>query len=392
VVPNNLRDGIADIRLGRHDTKLFDTKSTLRQDDTMGEAEETHVVCQTNMPINNKRGRPEKVPRSRKPKDMPRRPLSAYNLFFRAERANMLEKLKSSENNDKSDPSSLPISGKIGFETMAKTIGKKWKSLLPDELKVYKLEADRDMQRYKLEMEDYHQSIARRRKVATIDMNGSQEQALDSIQANISSVIDQRDSSQDILGFSHPDPMAFAAYRTTSDWNAITEPSLDEEQKLVNSLHEIELMRQQEIFLQQASMVSPMQNFLPRSELPMLDSLRRNDASALLNRISSVRHPSYAHAPFGFINDYLQLGQGSLFEPNPYALLVRENSALRQILLERIREHSHHLAAMESLPQNISMSPLLRASILASQMRSTTDSANPETEEDSSLHKHEKPK
>mmetsp|Transcript_6120 Transcript_6120/g.9394 ORF Transcript_6120/g.9394 Transcript_6120/m.9394 type:complete len:331 (-) Transcript_6120:62-1054(-) len=90
--------------------------------------------------------------KSLKPKDMPRRPLSAYNIFFKDERFRMI--------NDKQNN---PNEKKLGFEMLAKTIGKKWRELPASALKIYKDKADEDTNRYKYEMEIYHQNVARKR-------------------------------------------------------------------------------------------------------------------------------------------------------------------------------------------------------------------------------------
>merc|ERR1711935_468023 len=47
--------------------------------------------------------------------------------------------------------------GKIGFESLAKIVGKHWKELPPKELDVYKKRAEGDMKRYRKEMEAYVQ-------------------------------------------------------------------------------------------------------------------------------------------------------------------------------------------------------------------------------------------
>jgi ABC-type transporter MlaC component len=45
--------------------------------------------------------------------------------------------------------------GKIGFESLAKVIGKRWQDLEPEQVEHYKKEAEVDMKRYKQEMEVY---------------------------------------------------------------------------------------------------------------------------------------------------------------------------------------------------------------------------------------------
>jgi len=138
-----------------------------------------------------------KMPRKKKCKDKPKRPLSAYNLFFRAERTRILESLsneklentkevdtsskdnvsdetvkadvKQAQEGDTNLTSNEDIStsstkldkkkktphGKIGFENLAKTIGQRWSKLIKSELEFYRKLADQDMKRYKDEMEIY---------------------------------------------------------------------------------------------------------------------------------------------------------------------------------------------------------------------------------------------
>ena len=102
--------------------------------------------------------KPTKVKKGRRkqPKDKPKRPLSAYNLFFKEERARLLQKLDDAKNEsteetteDKKTPS------KIGFENLAKIIGSKWQDLTPTQVEYYKEKAGEDMKRYKSEMETY---------------------------------------------------------------------------------------------------------------------------------------------------------------------------------------------------------------------------------------------
>lgn len=136
-----------------------------------------------------------KKARPKKPKNKPKRPLSAYNIFFKDERAKILagipdkkgedgEDDDDEDNKDKSDDDDddegdkgdeegdeksgggkkvagkkrkrVPH-GKIGFESLAKIVGQRWKELPPEELDVYKKRAEDDMKRYRKEMEAYVQ-------------------------------------------------------------------------------------------------------------------------------------------------------------------------------------------------------------------------------------------
>mmetsp|Transcript_49005 Transcript_49005/g.118700 ORF Transcript_49005/g.118700 Transcript_49005/m.118700 type:complete len:871 (+) Transcript_49005:343-2955(+) len=90
--------------------------------------------------------------RKKKPPGMPKRPLSAYNLYFRAER----EKILAVQNE-------VGYTGqRIGFEGLGKIIGKQWRDLIPDDKKEYEELAEKDSERYRKEMEDYHE---RKRKM-----------------------------------------------------------------------------------------------------------------------------------------------------------------------------------------------------------------------------------
>jgi len=135
--------------------------------------------------------------RRKKPNGMPKRPLSAYNLFFQAERARILnEKVDDTEisnalemsaedklllesvqiligdtpttfeaqpgsNTDSSVSSSSSKRsrrtphGKIGFSDLGKRIGARWQSVPPHEKKKYQDLAQEESERYQKEMKEF---------------------------------------------------------------------------------------------------------------------------------------------------------------------------------------------------------------------------------------------
>ncbi len=88
----------------------------------------------------------------------PKRPLSAYNIFFKEERNRILANIPDTDAKETATVSRKRKKrphGKIGFECLAKVIGQRWQALHNDERDLYKEKAQQDMQRYKAEMESY---------------------------------------------------------------------------------------------------------------------------------------------------------------------------------------------------------------------------------------------
>lgn len=105
----------------------------------------------------------------KKPKDKPKRPLSAYNYFFKEEREKILKILSADDPYKvEQDPTSQDFlseaqitslrkeGNKVSFEQMGKIIGARWKNIDPDRLAKFSEMASEDTERYKKEMQSYN--------------------------------------------------------------------------------------------------------------------------------------------------------------------------------------------------------------------------------------------
>lgn len=110
-----------------------------------------------------------KRPTRKKPKDKPKRPLSAYNFFFKEEREKILKVVLAEDpakaDNDPNSDDHIneemmkrlqKEGGKVSFEEMGKLIGQRWKNIDPDRLSKYSEMAAEDTERYKKEMQSYN--------------------------------------------------------------------------------------------------------------------------------------------------------------------------------------------------------------------------------------------
>ncbi len=98
--------------------------------------------------------------RRKKDKNKPKRPLSAYNLFFKDEREKILQQIPKESEIEVDEKitwpgKKRPPHGKISFEELARTIGARWQSLDKESKLHYKKKADEDLERYATEMKIY---------------------------------------------------------------------------------------------------------------------------------------------------------------------------------------------------------------------------------------------
>lgn len=121
-----------------------------------------HTKSATKLPV-------IKRPTKKKPKDKPKRPLSAYNFFFKEEREKIIKVVLAEDpaavKQDPDDDGFLDAEtigrlkkegGKVSFEEMGKIIGQRWKNIDPDRLSKYSELAAEDTERYKTEMQAYN--------------------------------------------------------------------------------------------------------------------------------------------------------------------------------------------------------------------------------------------
>ena len=89
----------------------------------------------------------------------PKRPLSAYNIFFQMERERILESLPSAEGTVKSKGKKKKAHGKISFTELGRVISKRWKTIdLETRIEVAD-RANKDKLRYINEMDDYKRRL-----------------------------------------------------------------------------------------------------------------------------------------------------------------------------------------------------------------------------------------
>ena len=107
-------------------------------------------------------------------KGRPLRPLSAYNFFFKDERRKILANFSRQQKDGTAD-----VNSGIGFENLAKTIGRRWKQIVPERLAHYKALAKIDQGRYA----DEKSAIERKDQLQKLEQSKKEEESVEGKQS-----------------------------------------------------------------------------------------------------------------------------------------------------------------------------------------------------------------
>jgi len=128
------------------------------------ETTSTMLIKDNATSIGNKRSHSAVVasgpsPRRKKAKDMPRRPLSAYNIYFQEERKRTIAK---HERGEPQDDFQLPDGrdpSEALFQALSRTVANRWKALPEDKRAPYHARAKEEMAKYREKMDEYNQKL-----------------------------------------------------------------------------------------------------------------------------------------------------------------------------------------------------------------------------------------
>lgn len=186
--------------------------------------------------VEEEEDKPKKRRTWKKPKDKPKRPLSAYNLFFQHEREKLITKSGDDEDAAAGKGYSLDTGskgkqtqkrrhrkthGKIGFADLARTISCKWKEIDAETKERFEREADKEKQRYKIALSKWKEDskLAASQKLANDDAGSVQSDLKDDEDGTSLA----RRISLDYSTASNSTAAAAAAANTTSARTEVTE-------------------------------------------------------------------------------------------------------------------------------------------------------------------------
>ena len=121
----------------------------------------------------------------KKPKDKPKRPLSAYNLLFQYERERLLHGDPEPNEAETIDVNQdlevgLKSDGRIGFAALAKEVATKWKRLEPHQKESFERDAEKEKERYRVELQEWKTNQSKREQEAE-DWTARREEVIRSL-------------------------------------------------------------------------------------------------------------------------------------------------------------------------------------------------------------------
>lgn len=102
---------------------------------------------------------PVSTSKRKKPRDMPRRPLSAYNMYFQEERKRTIAKYERGEPQDDFHLPDGKDPSEALFQALSRTVANRWKAMPDEERAPYYERAKEEMKKYREKMDEYNQKL-----------------------------------------------------------------------------------------------------------------------------------------------------------------------------------------------------------------------------------------
>ena len=124
----------------------------------------------------------------KKPKEMPKRPLSAYNLYFQTERKALIERYEKGDSQPDFDANieTAVQNGKdkdkgAVFQAASRTLAERWKNMTPQEREPYERQADEKLKAYRKQVAEYQQKRESQRDAEDYSSSSAAEVPMSSV-------------------------------------------------------------------------------------------------------------------------------------------------------------------------------------------------------------------